>query len=131
MSVRQMGLVWELDLPKPLKFLLLALADHADHQGDNAYPGIKLLAWKTGDSQRTVHRLLRQLEALALIEKVTQGGGLMRGPGNGPIGRATVYRLTLEKGDKLTPFKGGRVIHTEPTTVTPRAGNHDTQGGEP
>lgn len=103
MSVRQMGMVWELDLDKPLKFLLLALADHADHEGENARPGVPLLAWKTGDSERTVHRGLRRLEDLKLIEKVEQGGGLMPGPGQTMQGRATVYRLTLERGTQLPP----------------------------
>lgn len=131
MSVRQMGMVWELDLPKPLKFLLLALADHADHTGENAYPGVKLLAWKTGDSERTVHRGLRRLEELNLIEVVEAGGGVMRGRGGGLRGRATVYRLTLDNGDKLAPFQGGRVIPTVSTTMSPRVENHVTQGREP
>lgn len=103
MSVRQMGMVWELDLPKRLKFLLLALADHADHEGENARPGVPLLAWKTGDSERTVHRGLRALEELKLIEVAEEGGGLMPGPGQTMRGRATIYRLTLERGERLPP----------------------------
>jgi hypothetical protein len=126
-----MGIVWELDLAKPLKFLLLALADHADHNGENAYPGIRLLAWKTGDSERTVHRGLRALTDLGLIEVVEAGGGLMRGRGGGLRGRATVYRLTLDNGDTLAPFEGGRVIPSPSTTVTPRAVNDDIGGREP
>lgn len=104
MSVRQMAMVWELDLPKPEKFLLLALADHADHEGRNVYPGVNLLAWKTGDTRRTVQRLLRRLEARGLIEAVRPGGGIIGGPGEGLRGRVTLYRLTLANGAKLSPF---------------------------
>lgn len=90
-----MGEVWGLDLPKPLKFTLLALADHADHDGRNAYPGVGLLAWKLGDDRRTVQRSLRKLEAMGIIEAVayTKGGH----------GRATVYTIHTEKGVKLPP----------------------------
>lgn len=111
-----MGFVWELDLPKPLKFLLLAMADHADHDGRNVYPGVELLAWKTGDHPRTVQRNLRELEALGLIEVEAAGGGVVRG---GLRGRATVYRLTLWKGDNLPPFRPREVIPNQSTTPAP------------
>lgn len=104
MSVRQMALAWELDLPKPEKFLLLALADHADHDGQGARPSVARLAWKTGDSRRTVQRLLRSLEARGLIEVERMGGGLRPGIGDGRAGRATTYRLHLHKGAKLAPL---------------------------
>jgi len=99
-----MGMVWELDLDKPLKFLLLAMADNADHDGNPVSPGVELVAWKTGDHPRTVQRQLRQLEELKLIEVVDEGGGLTRGPGGGLRGKATEYRLLLWNGAKLPPF---------------------------
>jgi pyocin large subunit-like protein len=94
-----MGDVWALDLAKPLKFLLLALADHADHNGRNAYPGVDLLAWKTGDNRRTVQRNLRKLEDLGLIVAdwaPTGGRGL-----------ATRYTIQTVNGVKLSPFRDG------------------------
>ena len=33
MSIKAMAVVWEAELPRPEKFVLLALADHADHEG--------------------------------------------------------------------------------------------------
>jgi hypothetical protein len=44
MSAKQTGLVWELDLPHNEAWVLMAMADHADHDGQNVYPGIPLLA---------------------------------------------------------------------------------------
>ena len=99
-----MALVWELDLPKPEKFLLLAIADHADHTGRGARPGVRLLAWKTGDTRRTVQRNLRKLEDRGLVRIVRYGGGLVDGPGFGRVGRATEYRLELWNGVKLAPY---------------------------
>lgn len=95
MSVKQIGAAWELDLPPSVKLTLIALADHADHDGKNARPSVRLLAWKTGQSRRTVQYHLRQLEDRELIEAT--------GYASGGHGRATMYRLTLEKGAKLAP----------------------------
>lgn len=127
-----MGLVWGLDLPKPLKFTLLALADHADHDGGNARPSVGLLAWKTGDDRRTIQRHLRDLEALHLIEpaSTTRGGLVRSGPGAGLVGKATVYQLTLWNGVKLSPFEPGRVIPSESTRAAPVAEKGDISRGE-
>ena len=54
--------VWKLDLSSPQKIVLLALADHAHHDGKSAYPSVDLLVRKTGLSRRGVQRSLRQLE---------------------------------------------------------------------
>jgi hypothetical protein len=51
-SAKQTGLVRELDLPHNEAWLLMAMADHADHSGRNVYPGVSLLAWKTGYTVR-------------------------------------------------------------------------------
>lgn len=132
MSVRQMGLVWELDLEKPLKFTLLALADHADHNGDGARPSVGLLAWKTGDTRRTIQRHLRQLEGLGLIVPIyAPTGGLVRsGHGGNLVGRATTYRLTLDKGAKLPPFTPRSLSPGNPQGATPVAEKGDTTRGE-
>lgn len=125
-----MGLVWELDLPQNLKFLLLAMADHADHHGGNVRPSVGLLAWKVGSNRRTVQRHLRQLEGLSLIEVEKPGGGILAGVGDGRTGRATVYRLTLGNGVKAPPFRADEVIPSESTTAAPDAGNSGTSRAE-
>jgi hypothetical protein len=76
MSVQVMGLVWELDIPSNEKLVLLAYADHADHDGTGIYPVVPLVARKTGYSQREVQRRTRKLEAR----------GLLVADGNGPHG---------------------------------------------
>jgi DNA-binding transcriptional ArsR family regulator len=43
------------------KFVLIAMADHADHDGGNIYPGIETIAQKTGLSERTVRRHVKAL----------------------------------------------------------------------
>ena len=56
-----MGRVWELELPHEEKWVLMALADHADHNGENVRPGVGLIAWKTDYSTRQVQRILARL----------------------------------------------------------------------
>lgn len=111
MSVRMMALVWELDLPKPEKFLALALADFADDDGGNIYPSVARLAWKTSDSTRNVRRLLRRLEESGLLVIVQRGGGRFGFTGRGIT---TLYRLDPTKADILSPFTSPRplsVVH--------------------
>lgn len=62
MSAKLMGQIWDLDLDHSEQLVLLALADHADHEGKNIYPSIGLIAWKTGYSERQIHRIYRALE---------------------------------------------------------------------
>jgi hypothetical protein len=87
MSVRIMSEVWDTDLAKPLKMLLLAMADHANDAGDGIYPGAALLATKTSDSVRNVRRLIRLLEDAKLIEAVAYR--------TGGHGKATRWRINL------------------------------------
>ena len=44
MSGKISGMVWDLDLPHPELLVLLAITDHANHDGRNMYPGVALLA---------------------------------------------------------------------------------------
>lgn len=56
-----MGQVWDLDLPTNEQLILLAMADHADHEGENIWPSVGLIAWKTGYSERTIQRVIKSL----------------------------------------------------------------------
>jgi len=53
-----------------LKFVLLALADHANDEGKGAYPSLDKLATKTSMSRRTVQRALDALAQLEIIRCV-------------------------------------------------------------
>ena len=96
MSIKIMSQIWELDLPHNAQSVFLALADHADDDGQNCYPSNAYLAWKTGYSDRQVRRVLRTLESIGIITRVAHE--------EGGRGLATEYRLNLEKGDKKSPF---------------------------
>ena len=108
MSVRIMGGVWELDLEPPKKLVLLAMADHADHEGRNVHPSIDLVAWKTGYSPRQVQRIVHELTDAGILEVQELGTGR---------GKPTHYRVDIEKGVKMSPFirNNGRqdVTHSE------------------
>ncbi|MDP9428494.1 MAG: helix-turn-helix domain-containing protein [Actinomycetota bacterium] len=62
------------------RLLLLAIADHAGNDGDDAWPSVPTLARKTGFSERSVQRGVARLEA---------GGHLAveRGDGRGGTNR--------------------------------------------
>ena len=107
MSVKAMGLVWDMECPSVIhgfefrpnhKYTLLAYADHADHSGRNIYPAVETVARKTGLDARTVQRVTRDLEQM----------GLLLDDGMGPRGTnkwALPYSLG---GDSLTPRQPDR-----------------------
>jgi hypothetical protein len=84
MSAKITGEVWELDLSHPQKWVLMAMADHADHDGGNVFPSVGLIAWKCGYSERQVQRIRRELEALGVL--VLEAA---------PAGERRVYRIDL------------------------------------
>ena len=61
MSGKVSGMIWDLDLPHSQAWVLLAMADHADHEGNNVFPSVDLIAWKTNYSERQVQRIVKQL----------------------------------------------------------------------
>ena len=79
MSVKISGQVWELDLDPIDKLVLLALADHADHEGNNIRPGNDLLCAKTGLSHQTISAKFKKfIEGGLLIPTNTFGRGRNR-----------------------------------------------------
>lgn len=67
MSVKIMGDVWELDIPRNETMVLLALADHADHEGNNVFPSNELVAWKTGYTRESVNRIISSLRNRGIL----------------------------------------------------------------
>lgn len=84
MSVKIMGMVWDSALPRNEKAILLAYADHADHEGGNIYPSVGRIAWKTGYDERAVQRITKRL-----IDK-----GILMRQGEGPK-RTNLYRIVV------------------------------------
>lgn len=112
MSVKMMGLVWDADLDRELKFVLLAYADHADHDGGSIWPAVATIAWKTGYTDRQVIRLTKRLREMGIL--VPEGLSAKR---------TNVYRIDLDalpirdrpvrkqarrvEGDKMSPTTDG------------------------
>lgn len=75
MSVGTMSLVFKYDMPElktddgrvvpdsTAKFVLLALADHCNDEGEGAYPGVKRICKKTSMSTQTVCNALNALRS--------------------------------------------------------------------
>lgn len=61
MSVKAMAWVWDQDISRDEKFVLLAYADHADHEGGNIFPAVSSIAKKTGYSKRSVQKITKIL----------------------------------------------------------------------
>jgi hypothetical protein len=98
MSVLLMARVWQLDLPHNLSWVLMALADHADDQGRNCYPSIGYLSWKCKASERTIQRVLRELEDRRLIQVTWNPDGMS----------SNDFRLTLDNGTLKPPYERKR-----------------------
>ena len=104
MSVKAMGLVWDMECPKDWngitfspshKFVLIAYADHADHNGRNIYPAVITIQHKTGYSERNVQYLTRGLEQL----------GILLSDGQGPKGTNKWMLAVDEGGAKIAPVQ--------------------------
>lgn len=92
-----MGEVWGLTLPREQKYVLIALADHADHEGNHVYPSVGLVAWKTDYSERQIRRILEELEKVAAIIPTDRQQGLV-----------TEYRIDLSQIPRKEPRSAKR-----------------------
>ena len=93
-----MNHVWSLDLQPHLKYVAIALADHAHADGSEARPSQAYLAEKTGLSDRQVRRTLADLVAAGVIQ-------IQRPAGRN---RATTYRFVLVDTHVLPSGENGR-----------------------
>lgn len=79
----------------------LALADHASDDGTRVFPGIKALAEKTRQSERTIQYQLRRMEESGWLILVSAG--------NGGRSMTSEYRISLDwiKGAEIAPIQKG------------------------
>lgn len=97
--------------------VLIALADNASDTGRGCWPAVRTIARRARCSERTVHRILRELEALGVIRRGNQTL-VERIPVNR---RPVVYDLNMpDRGDNLTP--------QEPVGVSERVARGVTGG---
>jgi hypothetical protein len=74
MSGKAIGLAFDIKGLSPTeKLVLVAYADHADHEGHNIYPSIGLVADKTGLSERSVQRATKELAKKGIL--IPDGSG--------------------------------------------------------
>ena len=119
-----MSAVWDLELPPSEKLVLLALADWA-HDDGRCWPSIAAVAKKSGVSERTVQRTLRDAEKSGLIKRTeTRGKGCEYvinprhcvTPDNvSPATNAT------QTPDTVSPNTLGTTISSEAKASSPRA----------
>lgn len=105
-----MSWVWENSRAKSPgdRLTLLAIADNAEDDGSNAFPGLKLLGVKTSLSRSQVLRCIERLVGLGELEVAKAGGGRSH---------KTVYRVMM---------KGSQVA-----TVSEEEGSQDDTVPEP
>lgn len=109
MSAKMMGLIWDLKLPHPEQLVLLAMVDHADHKGNNIFPSVGLIAWKTGYSHRQTQRIIKELiNKDILILNIDEG---IRGTKKYSVSFENVILKSPYTGkDKLSPKKRHKIL---------------------
>ena len=70
-----MALVWRAKMKTSEKMVLLKLADHADDDGENAWPSVPTMQAQCGMGRSTVQRHLASLQEQGLIKLTREGGG--------------------------------------------------------
>jgi hypothetical protein len=122
MSALLMGRVFYTDLSAHLRFTLLALADHADDEGANVYPGQDRLARKVGASVRSVRDHLHELERLGYLAVVRR-----HGPHGTTVYRIAVAKLPTEPTLDRQPTAGPERLDRQPVAGVDRQPTADRQ----
>jgi hypothetical protein len=127
MSSKMVGLVWDADLPRTEKYVLLALADHADHDGENIFPSNDRIAWKTGYKVDQIIVAIKRLKARKILVLVRAASRYS----------TNCYRMDPSKLPQRPPFARRQVQGSEnPTPAKPpaprvkRSQNPTPQGSE-
>lgn len=104
MSVKTMAKVWDMELSPGDKLVLLAYADHADHDDTNMYPSVETVARKTGYSERHVQRITRDLEKKGFL--VNDGKGI-HGTNRWSLGRGDILSVVTSTTKGVTSTTSG------------------------
>lgn len=127
MSVASLSWAFRQSLRPTTKLVLLALADHANDDGE-CWPGIPGLTRKTGLSDRAIQEHLRKLERAGLL-KIT--------PRTDQQGRqiSSLYRLAMDGGERRSPggerrFGEGDERHAPPRVNVVHPNHHRNRQSE-
>jgi hypothetical protein len=135
MSDKTKGRIWEIDLPHNEKWVLLALADHADHQGRNIYPGHDLIAYKTDLHEKTVVRLVQRLLARGILRLADPA---RRPSPSNPYHiewSACTFKPPFERAERGRPKRSSDPLPLSPreersNRASPHFGKRSSSGGE-
>lgn len=125
MSVKIMSMVFDAQLNTTQKFVLLALADHADGEGGGIFPSVETVARKCSLSDSAVRKAIRALKKHGLLIQVREGCGNC----------TNLWRIDCNALNSLctpVPRTGGPLYHVQGTPV-PRTGDpsYNHQGTVP
>jgi helix-turn-helix protein len=73
MSIALMSWAYDQQLPALHKFVLVTIADHCGNETGECYPSVARIARRTGMSERSVQRCLRDLEGAEVLSKRYDG----------------------------------------------------------
>lgn len=102
------------------RLVLLAYADHADHQGANVYPSVGLIAEKCDCSERHVRRVTRRLVDLGFL--IDEGRTTAIRADRAPV----CYRIPID--DDLTVPSGREIRPPEYREGTASSGRGSARG---
>lgn len=105
-----------------LSMVLLGLANHADRDGEDAFPSVSTLARYSRISERQVQRCLSAALELGLIELGDQR--IVEAKIERADQRPTCYNLVIHRGDKVSPRKKGSQVKRG-DNMSPRAPRGD------
>jgi len=102
------------------KLVLLALADHANENGES-YPSMKRLEQRTGLTRRSIQQTLRKLEEKGLVNTLEQ-----RKSGRQVVSRYRLLRKSESSAVGANVVQGGGERHSPPgaNVVRPSKENH-------
>ena len=101
MSIKAMSRVWDQSKATGNELIvLLAIADHADDDGCNAYPGLQTLARKARIGERETRYCLRKLEELGELRVTLQQRA------NGSY-RSSLYEILIGGVGHIMPHDSG------------------------
>lgn len=103
--------VYELELTPAERDVLLAMALNANDDGSECRPGVRLLAWRTGYTERHVQRTLRDLETKRILVVTDR-----------PLSKPVVYKIVLSAGTKKKAFEPRPARASGDITMSPLEG---------
>lgn len=110
MSAKIMGQVWDYVLTHNQQAILLALADHAEHDGTSIRPSVARIMWKTSLSESTIRRALRELRDSGVLVVTRKARDHY----------PTEYRMVLQSLVRKAPFISEYQTLNRGVTQTPR-----------